>query len=95
MCPAEIGKILSKHITLTDKQWAKLYNRLAQDHHSSVLLIREKMKVVLGFTVRRHNEWVKDSSGYPDLRDTICLDFYNEPKRTMFLLKYGEFLNDN
>jgi hypothetical protein len=22
----------------------------------------------------------------------ICLDFYNEPKRTMFLLKYSEYL---
>ena len=87
---------MSKHIALTDKQWVKLYNQLAQDNPISVLLIREKMKVVLGFTVRRHTEWILEpgaSSRYPEKH--ILLDFYNEPKRTMFLLKYSSFLDNS
>lgn len=51
--------------------------------------MREKMKQVLGFTVRRHREYQElvGSLNY------IHLDFYNEPKKTMFLLKYGEYLD--
>lgn len=88
-----IGKTLSKPIILSEPAWAKLHTRLKQDNHSSVMLIREKMKVVLGFTVRRHQEWILEP-GAKRRRpvNSICLDFYNEPKRTMFLLKYGEFL---
>lgn len=86
---------MSKPIILTEQNWAKLHYRLAQENHSSVMLIREKMKVVLGFTVRRHREWVNftaSPNGKKRPVDFICLDFYNEPKRTMFLLKYGDYL---
>lgn len=88
---------MSKPIILTLGKWAKLHTQLAKDNHSSVMLIREKMKVVLGFTVRRHREWVPEQGpgsydGHGEYLDTIRLDFYNEPKRTMFLLKYSEFL---
>lgn len=87
-----IGKILSKPLILNEKQWAKLHTRLSQDNHSSVMLIRTKMRSVLGFTVRRHREWQQDMGGsYPI--DLIHLDFYNEPKRTMFMLKYSEYLD--
>ena len=58
------------------------------------MLIREKMKVVLGFTVRRHTEWILEPGAdrrHPE--HSIRLDFYNEPKRTMFLLKYSEYLD--
>jgi hypothetical protein len=56
------------------------------------MLIREKMKTVLGFTVRRHREWADDPNFGKFPVETICLDFYNEPKRTMFLLRYSEYL---
>ena len=92
---AEIGKILSKPIVLSEKAWAKLHTRLAQDNHNSVMLIREKMKVVLGFTVRRHRTWADDANFGKYSIETICLDFYNEPKRTMFLLKYSDFLDNS
>jgi len=55
-----------------------------------VLLIREKMKKVLGFTSRRHHYFNQED----DYVEEIHLDFYDEPKRTMFLLKYSEFLNE-
>jgi hypothetical protein len=52
------------------------------------------MKMVLGFTVRRHSVWKMDPDfGHKYLKESIHLDFYNEPKRTMFLLKYSEYLD--
>lgn len=79
---------------MSEESWAKLHTQLARDNHSSVMLIREKMKVVLGFTVRRHQEWVlQPGSDRRRPENSIRLDFYNEPKRTMFLLKYSEFLD--
>lgn len=85
---------MAKSIKLGLKNWSRLNSQLSKDYPSSYVLIREKMKDKLGFTVRRHREWEID----PDLTyrnpiDIIYLDFYNEPKRTMFLLKYSEFLD--
>jgi hypothetical protein len=83
---------MSKPIILTEEAWVELYQRLSRDNHSSVILIRTKMRAVLGFTVRRHRVWRHDIGGsYPV--DQIHLDFYNEPKRTMFLLKYSDILS--
>ena len=76
---------MSKHITLTKDQWSRLKSRLHVDYPPSVLLISWKCREVLGFSVRTYFDY--NSNQY------ICLDFYNEPKRTMFLLKYGEYLD--
>jgi hypothetical protein len=48
-----------------------------------MVMIREKMKAELGFTVRRQSDY---TNGYR--RETVYLDFYNEAKETMFRLKY-------
>jgi hypothetical protein len=91
-----------KHtIKLTEAQWAKIHHDIAQNYPSSVLLIREKMKVVLGFTVRRHREWTRlegreDREGRPirgHWDEWIVLDFYSEKKMSWFRLKYSEQLN--
>ena len=79
---------MSKPIVLTEPQWYKLKERLAADYRPGVLLLSYRMKEVLGFTVREHREWT-ERTGYID---DIRLDFYNEPKRTMFMLKYSEYL---
>jgi hypothetical protein len=93
---------MSKPIILTEAQWARLHTRLAKDNPASVMLIQDKMKLVLGFKVRRHQEWISiapdpRSKSYSfsgcRLKESIRLDFYNEPKRTMFLLKYSEYLD--
>jgi hypothetical protein len=47
------------------------------------------MKEKLGFTVREHREWTQQRGYMTDIR----LDFYSEPKHTMFLLKYSEYLD--
>jgi hypothetical protein len=55
------------------------------------MLIRTKMRDVLGFVAREYSEFNIDNRVSPWSTD-IRLDFYSEPKRTMFLLKYGEYL---
>jgi hypothetical protein len=91
---------MSKSIVLSEAQWLKIYNHIAQNYPPSVLLIRNKMRSVLGFTSRTHQEWINQEVDVKDIRyktkypiTTVHLDFYNEPKRTMFLLKYSEYLD--
>ena len=83
---------MTKPIVLSEAAWLKIYNHIAQTHPPSVLLIRDKMREVLGITSRTHREWIPRVDGGYHLTQ-IHLDFYNEPKRTMFLLKYSEYLD--
>ena len=90
---------MSRAIKLSKLQWEKLRAQLDQDYPKSVIMVRWKMKEVLGFTAREHEEWFDRNVssrevGYStQYRITnIHLDFYNESKRTMFLLKYSEYL---
>ena len=82
---------MSKPIILTFKSWDTIRKALADDYPSSVLLIRNRMKEVLGFTVREYQAWREDGSSWGRVSD-IRLDFYDEPKRTMFLLKYSDII---
>jgi hypothetical protein len=90
-----------KSIKLTEQNWDKLKYQLSQNYPKSVMLTRWKMKEVLGFTVRHHRERVdvRQMAGEFDMRDYgvmmkdyICLDFYDEAKKTMFLLKYSDWI---
>jgi hypothetical protein len=89
-------------LRLNVEQWVKILEALHAEHPKSVFMLRNKMKTVLGFTVREHSQWIdikhkpgdEDDSwnrGYTEL--SICLDFYNESKYTMFLLKFSEYIN--
>jgi len=79
-------------LKLTVSQWQKIREEMHNDYPKTVFMLRAKMKRVLGFTVREHNEWViKPDGGYGE--HSIRLDFYNERKYTMFLLKYSELIN--
>jgi hypothetical protein len=81
-------------LKLAVDQWKLIRADLQTEHPKTVFMLRGKMKQVLGFTVREHNEWVpKLDGGYHE--HTIHLDFYNERKYTMFLLKYSEFLKED
>lgn len=93
-----------KHtVRLSEKQWANVYNDIARSYPPSVLLIRDRMRSVLGFTSRRHREWVS-FPGREDLEgrlirgrwdEWIILDFYSEKKMSWFRLKYSEYLNES
>jgi hypothetical protein len=80
---------MSKPIVLTQSKWSKLRERLTNDYSPSVMMLSYRMKDKLGFTVREHREWTQQRGSMTDIR----LDFYNESKRTMFLLKYSEYLD--
>jgi hypothetical protein len=82
-----------KSIVLTVGQWKTIRSELQTEHSKTVFMLREKMKRVLGFTVREHNEWIiKPDGGYGEHQ--IHLDFYSEKKRTMFLLKFSEVIGN-
>lgn len=78
-----------KSTELTTEQWHSLRTRLSSDYNPSVTMVRWKMKEVLGFTPREHKVWDRNI-GY---KHSVFLDWFNEPKRTMFLLKYSEYVN--
>ena len=76
-------------VKLSQGVWLKIYNDIARTYPPSVLLVRSKMKSVLGFTSRTHSEW----SAWAGMRiEQIHLDFFDERKYTMFILKYSEYL---
>jgi hypothetical protein len=90
-----------KPIVLSEQNWAKLRFHLMETQPKSVMLTRWKMRKVLGFTVRHHRERVDvrqmtGEFGMRDygvmMKDWICLDFYDEAKKTMFLLKYSDWI---
>ena len=78
-----------KSIPISLGVWAKLHTQLARDNPPSVILIREKMREVLGFTARNHHLW---EPGMVNKNEYIILDFFDEKKKTMFLLKYSNFI---
>ena len=80
-------------IALTLDQWEILKEKLSKEHPLSVMAIRYKMREVLGFTVREHQQWIeagKTVDGRPlgYLQTWICLDFYNDALEAWFQLKY-------
>jgi hypothetical protein len=88
-----------KPVVLEPRVWRHLRDELYKEHPKSVFLLRHRMKDRLGFMVREHRNWVeKPSTPGDDLnfgyyQDQVHLDFYSEHKRTMFLLKWAEFIN--
>lgn len=92
---------MSKPIELSYDQWKRLLKQLMQDYPHSVILIRERMKSKLGFTPREYRDWDKDMGKYGGYRkNCVMLDFYSEKKRTFFIMKYSEYIqqeqvNDN
>lgn len=87
-----------KTITLSERSWAQIHYRIAKEYPPSYLLIREITKDKLGFTSRRHREWVPDEGtgiydGYGEYKETIKLDFYSESKKTFFLLKFSDLID--
>ena len=78
-------------VILNVEQWKTIRTELQTEYPKTVFMLRDKMKRVLGFTVREHKAWIpKPDGGYSDYQ--IHLDFFSENKRTMFLLKFSEVI---
>ena len=91
-----------KALKLTVDEWLTIQQEIKKRHPNSVLLTRWKMRDVLGFTTRDHQEWITFDHTGPNnltprkyLKQEVHLDFYDEAKRTMFLLKYGDHIDAN
>lgn len=88
-----------KSIKLSESDWATLHDRIKKDYPKSVWLVREKMRRVLGFVPREHEEWIDRENPlyknwYVKFPTTmIHLDFYDDRKKTMFVMKYSEYLD--
>lgn len=83
---------MPSHIELTPEEWDRVREQLKKDYPVSFIAIREKQKRVLGFTERNH--WTYNDEKSKWNRPIICLDFFDERKRTFFLLKYSELLDN-
>jgi hypothetical protein len=87
-------------IKLTVDQWKRIRTELQTEHPKTVFMLRDKMKKVLGFTVREHKAWIDKPAvdgddlnfGYSEYQ--IHLDFYSTNKRTMFLLKFSDIIGN-
>ncbi len=88
-----------KTVRLSPENWYTIYQKIKTQHPPSVLLSREKMRRVLGFTPRQDMTWKYENGlmgaydGYGDYHRSVCLDFFDEQKKTMFILKYGEYFD--
>lgn len=79
---------MSKATRLTPAQWTTIREQIKQQHGLGTVLVRSHMKDVMGFTPREHVSYINNKS-----HGEIHLDWYNESKRTMFLLQYSDVLN--
>jgi len=78
-------------VILNTSQWKTIRTELQTMYPKTVFMLRNKMREVLGFTVREHKAWIpKLDGGYTEFQ--IHLDFYSEKKRTMFLLQFSEVM---
>lgn len=77
-------------IKLSLAQWGQIHRDLASNNPPAIMLIREVMKRELGFTVRRHREWMFEEGydGHGDWVEEIHLDFVDTQKELLFRLKY-------
>lgn len=80
-----------KTISLSVEQWNRLKAQLLEEYPKSVVYISYSSRRVLGFSVREHHVYKEQLIGYKHISE-IKLDFYDEVKQTVFMLKYSEFL---
>lgn len=81
-----------KPVEISNSNWEKLLAQLKKDHKPSHVITRSGMKKHLGFLPRHHRDFDMENIKYR--KNCVMLDFYNEKKRTLFLIKYGEYFNE-
>lgn len=85
--------IVKKNLVIFKKpsDWEAIWKRIRAEHGPSIAL-SFVLKRELGFTIRKHTEWIPfDKSGgrvrhYAE--EQVHLDFYNESTQSWFLLRY-------
>lgn len=82
-------------VYMTEKNWQTVREILTAENPKSVMLISTRMREKLGFSVREHRHWTQTDGRYKFTEESIALDFYNESKYTMFLIRFGEYIAKN
>jgi hypothetical protein len=83
-----------KHtIILSFPAWHKIQEKIILDYGRATLLISWRLRATLGFSVREHS-YYDHIDGFLDRVTDIRLDFYDEQLQTVFLLKYGDLIDD-
>lgn len=78
---------------LSIESWTQLRQLLATHYPPSHLIIRSVMRRELGFVVRNHSKWIPNpKSGGGRRHNRIYLDWYDGSKKTFFMLKYSEYI---
>jgi hypothetical protein len=77
-----------KSIKTSVEQWDQLKEMIKKDHGNTFFLIKSKALNLYGFSVRYHHYYLNEL----EYQEDIYLDFYDESKKILFLLKYGENL---
>ena len=64
-------------LKLSVRQWQLIRKDMHNDYPQTVFMIKDKMKRVLGFTVREHSEWINDPHAYTEEPTTLSklIDF--------------------
>jgi hypothetical protein len=69
-------------ITFSEKEWNTVKETLVEDHGPTIMLLRNRCKETLGFTLR----FGAYGDQYP--RRDVHLDFFDDIKETWFRMKY-------
>ena len=86
-----------KSIKISLKDWEKILEKIKKDYPPSYYLIRSISKEKLGFLPREHTDYSNVSIGTFFSKNSvrfIYLDFFDEHKKTMFILKYGHLMSN-
>ena len=80
-------------LKITPSKWRRIKEQLHEEHPKSVFMLRNRMKQVLGFTVRNYREYPDEGKksgqqywGRPE--EGVYLDFWNDAQETFFSMKY-------
>ena len=71
-------------LTLDESTWNRIYHQIIQDYGQTTVILSWRLRETLGFTVRRHQQWLDRNNLHRDIR----LDFDSEAQAVFFQLKY-------
>jgi len=71
-----------KPVILTSNQWQQIRSELHKEYPKTVFLLRNKMKTVLGFSVREHKAWIENKTYSKDYSEWEYRMAHPLPNRT-------------
>lgn len=79
-------------VKMDEPTWKTIKSKIIDEYGTTILMIRDKCRRKLGFTVRYHEEWQRPNGGRWIKVITVYLDFFDDALKVMFFLKYSDIL---